>query len=469
MNPSFAALDFGATSGRVIIGELESGRVRMREAGRFANSPVTIGGRMHWDVLSLWDSAITHLRDAVRADRGLLSVATDTWGVDYGLFRRGRMLSNPVHYRDERTLEQVDRVHARVAAAEIYAIAGTHSLPINTIYQLASDASEGAIECADTALLMPDLFTYWLSGERIAERTIASTTSLMNARTGEWDARLLQAAETDATLLPPIVPPGTSLGAATAEVAEAIGTSVEVVAVGAHDTASAVAAIPMTGEGSAFVSCGTWGLVGVERDEPVLTERSRTAGFTNESGIDGRHLLMRNGMGLWMLSESIRLWETERGPVDLLSLLAAAGTVDRRLAVVDVDDPVFQTPGDMPARIAAWCAERGLPMPVGMAETARCIIDSLAQSFADAALESTSLTGQTLARIHIVGGGSRNALLCQQLAARAGVPVFAGADESTALGNILVQARAMGELSGTLDDLRAVAARTVAPKRYAPR
>ncbi|MGL3149370.1 rhamnulokinase [Microbacterium sp. A82] len=469
VTPSFAALDFGATSGRVIVGTLTDGHVQMREVGRFANTPVIVSGRMHWDTLSLWNGAMTHLREAVRETPGLLSVATDSWGVDYGLFRRGRMLGNPVHYRDERTLSQVDRVHSRMSEAQIYARAGIQILPINTIYQLAADAEDGLLDVADTALLTPDLFSFWLSGERVAERTIASTTSLMSARTGEWDGSLLDTVGIDRALLPPIVASGTRLGQVTTEVAEGLGASLDVVTVAAHDTASAVVAIPMSEDGAAFVSCGTWGLVGVERVEPVLTEQARIAGFTNESGTDGRHLIMRNGMGLWMLSESMRLWERERGSIDLGALIAAAEAVELEVSVVDVDDAVFQTPGDMPARIATWCAERGLRVPQGMAEIARCIIESLAQAFADAAAEAAELTGQRLTQINMVGGGSRNALLCRRTAERADVPVLAGPDEATALGSILVQARSMGELDGTLEDLRVVATRTVSPKRYAPR
>jgi rhamnulokinase len=465
MTPRFAALDFGATSGRVIVGTLDDDRVQMREAGRFANTPVAVSGRLHWDTLSLWNGAVTHLREAVRNTPGLRSVATDTWGVDYGLLRRGRMLGNPVHYRDQRTLAQLDRVHARLSAADIYARAGIQALPINTIYQLAADAEDGMLDVADTVLLTPDLFSFWLSGERVAERTIASTTSLMSARTGEWDAALLDAAGVDAALLPPVVASGTRLGRVSSEVADGLGASLEVVAVGAHDTASAVVAIPLSAVGAAFISCGTWGLVGVERNDPVLTDQARIAGFTNESGVDGRHLVMRNGMGLWMLSESMRQWDC----VDLGALLAAAEAIDRDVAIVDVDDAAFQTPGDMPARIVRWCAERGLPVPQGQSEIVRCIIESLAQAFADAATEAAALTEQQLTQINMVGGGSRNTLLCRRTAQRAGVPVFAGPDEATALGSILVQARSMGELDGSLEDLRAVAARTVSPTRYDPR
>lgn len=462
----FAALDLGATSGRVIVGSLDGDRVRMREIGRFANAPVLLSGRLHWDALALWDAAVTQLRRAVREEPALLSVAADSWGVDYGLLRGGRLLGAPVHYRDERTRPMMAAVHDRLGEADVYARAGIQVLPINTIYQLAADAAEGMLSCADTALLTPDLFSYWLSGQRVAERTIASTTSLMNAGTTDWDDDLLAAAGVERGILPEIVPAGTRLGPLTAGVTEQIGGRLEVVAAGAHDTASAVVAIPMPAEGAAFVSCGSWGLVGVERREPVLTERARLAGFTNESGVDDRYLVMRNCMGLWMLSEALRQWEREGTAVELPEALAAAESAGADVAVVDVDDPVFQTPGDMPDRIRRWCAERGLPVPAGMPQIARCIIESLAKRFADSAIEAAELTGHSLRQINMVGGGSRNALLCRRTAERAGVPVFAGPDEATALGSILVQARAMGVIDGTLDDLRAIAARTVEPTHY---
>lgn len=468
MNGAVAALDLGATSGRVIVGEIVDGGVGLREIARFPNKPVTVSGRLHWDTLALWDAAMANLRVAMREVPGLLSVAADSWGVDYGLLRGGRLLANPVHYRDERTRPMLEHVHHRVSAQEIYARAGIQVLPINTIYQLAADAQEGLLGCADTVLLTPDLFSYWLSGERVAERTIASTTSLMNARTSGWDALLLAAVGIGRDILPEIVPSGTRVGALTPAVADQLGGRMEVIAAGAHDTASAVVAIPLPAEGAAFVSCGSWGLVGVERHEAVLTEQARLAGFTNESGVDGRYLVMRNCMGLWMLSETLRHWQREGARVELGDVLAAAATVTDVVTVVDVDDPVFQTPGDMPERIRRWCAERGLRAPDGVTATARCIIESLAHRFAASAAEAAELTGQRLTQINMVGGGTRNALLCRLIAERSGVPVLAGLDEATALGSILVQARAMGLIGGSLDDLRAIAARTVSPVRHDP-
>ncbi|MGM7698074.1 rhamnulokinase [Microbacterium sp. A84] len=466
-----AALDFGATSGRVIVGEVGANTLRMRQFARFGNVPVQAGGRLHWDVLSLWQGALDGVAAAVREVPDLMSVATDTWGVDYGLFRGGRLLGNPVHYRDGRTDAVIDRVHERMSPAEQYRRAGIQILPINTIYQFAADADEAVLECADTALLMPDLFTHWLSGARIAERTMASTTGLLDAVTGVWNPDLVAASGVSARILPEVIVPGTRLGPLRPDVAGFIDARrpIEVIAVGSHDTASAVVAAPMPRDGAAFISCGTWGLVGLEQPRPVLTEDARTAGFTNESGVDGRYLLMRNAMGLWMLSESVRQWGTAGERIELRDLLAAASAVTRDVPIVDVDDQRFSTPGDMPARIATWCSERGLAAPRDRAETVRCIIESLAQAFADAALQAARLAEVTLTQINIVGGGSQNELLCQQIADRSGLPVFAGPVEATALGSILVQARTMERIEGTLEDLRSLVERTHTPISYIPR
>ena len=472
-----AALDFGATSGRVIVGEVSKDQLRMQTFGRFANRPVFVAGRLHWDVLALWRDVLDGLAAAVREVPDLSSVATDTWGVDYGLLRGGQLLANPMHYRDERTNTVVEQVRARMPEAEQYWRAGIQNLSINTIYQFAAEAGGPLLECADTALLMPDLFTYWLSGERIAERTMASTTGLLDARSRQWNSELLGAAGVSSALLAPLVDPGTVVGPLRTEVARAVGAAgqgpagrgIEVVAVGSHDTASAVVAVPMRSESAAYISCGTWGLVGVELPHPVLSDEARRAGFTNEAGVDGRSLLMHNVMGLWILTEAVRHWESRGETVELQGLLAAAAAVSAEMPVFDVNDARFLPPGDMPARIVEWCIEHGLTPPQNLAEMARCIIESLAFAFAEAAQSAGRIGGVPVQRIHIVGGGCQNELLCQRTADCAGLPVLAGPVEATALGNILVQARAMGHISGGLEELRDLVRRTHEPVRYEPR
>ena len=465
------ALDFGATSGRVILGEVARDHLRMSTHGRFANRPVSVNGRLHWDVLSLWQGALDGLAAALREAPDVSSIATDTWGVDYGLLRNGMLLANPTHYRDERTNDVVARVQAHMSHPEQYARAGIQFMPINTIYQLAVEAEGEMLGLADTALLMPDLFTYWLSGERVAERTMASTTGLMDVHTREWSPELLQIARVPAGLLAPLVDPGTRVGPLQADVARQVRASsrMEVVAVGSHDTASAVAAVPMQAGAAAFISCGTWGLVGVESEHPVVTDEARELGFTNEAGVDGHILLMHNVMGLWILSETVRGWEAAGEQISLPALIDAAAAVTTEMPVVDVNDARFLPPGDMPARIAAWCAERGVRAPQTQAEIARCTIEPLAPAFADAALRAGRIGGVDVETVHIVGGGSQNELLCQRTADRAGLPVLAGPVEATALGSVLVQARTMGHIDGTLDSLRDLVRRTHTPLRFDPR
>jgi len=464
------ALDFGATSGRVILGEVGPDQLRTATHARFTNRAVSVRGRLHWDVLSLWQGALDGLTSAIREVPTVSSVATDTWGVDYGLLREGQLLGNPRHYRDERTDAAIKSVESQSPQAEQYAATGIQFMPINTIYQLATDAAQKRLSLADTVLLMPDLFTYWLSGARVAETTMASTTGLLDVHSRQWNDTLLDVAGVRRELLPDLVVPGTRVGGLDPDVAKQVRAEspIEVVAVGSHDTASAVTAIPMQPENAAFISCGTWGLAGVELENPVVTEAARTAGFTNEAGVDGRILLMRNVMGLWILSEAVRQWERAGDTISLPELIEAASAVTETMPVVDVDDSRFLAPGDMPRRIAEWCTERGVRVPANRAEMARCIIESLAQAFADAVLSASSLGDVPVQKIHIVGGGSLNRLLCQRTADRSGIPVLAGPVEATALGSVLVQARAMGHISGSLASLRDLVQRTHHPVTYMP-
>jgi len=459
----FAAIDLGATSGRVIVGDVDGDSVTATECSRFDNRPVRVDGLMQWDVLSLWADAVDGLQRAARENPGIRSVAVDTWGVDYGLTRAGRLLGNPAHYRDTRTDDVMDRVHARVPADKLFARAGVQPAAINTVYQLAAEQSGGLLEAADGLLLMPDLFSSWLSGERVAERTMASTTGLLGAETGGWDRDLLGRLSLPDDLFADVVPAGTRLGRLLGSVG--IDDPIDVVATAAHDTAAAAVATPLPPRGGVFVSCGTWGLIGVERAAPMLDADAFAAGLTNERGVDDRFLVMRNGMGLWILSETLRGWNAED---ELTTLLDRASARDGDVPVFDVADPRFQVPGDMPRRISDWCSEHGVVPPRDRVDLVRSIIESLAHSLASSALEIGALTGDAVTQINIVGGGSRNALLCARVADLAGVPVLAGPVEATALGSLLVQARAAGTVSGTVDDLRAIVNRTISPRQYLP-
>jgi len=465
-----AAVDLGATSGRVIVGRVGADTLDTTTVARFANDPVRLGESLHWNLVGMYGEVLTGLRAALRDEPELASIGVDAWAVDYGLVGRSRLLGTPFHYRDERTHIGVDRVHARMPHAELFARNGLQFLPFNTLYQLAAEDPE-LLRLARHALLVPDLIGFWLTGAARTERTNASTTGLLHAATGEWDEALVAELGIEPRLFAPLIAPGETLGTLRNDVRRALGTTrdVPVTAVGSHDTASAVVAVPMTGGDAAYISCGTWGLVGVEVPRPVLTDGAREAGFTNEGGVDGRIRLLRNVMGLWILSEAVRGWQREGHPVDLPTLLDAAEEVSGTVPVFDVDDPRFLPPGDMPARIDAWCAEHDLEPPRTRAEYARSIIESLAQAFADVARQAGTVGGVHVTVIHIVGGGALNDLLCQRTADRAGLPVLAGPVEATALGNILVQARATGLISGSLEALRDLVARTHRPRRYEPR
>ena len=464
-----AAIDLGATSGRVIVGRVGPDTLDARQVARFANTPVRAGDGLHWDVLALYSAALDGLREAVRTAPDIASVGVDSWAVDYALLRDGRLLGAPFHYRDERGERGVSAVHERMPHAELFARNGLQFLPFTTMYQFAAE-DPAVLEVADTALLIPDLIGFWLTGRAVAERTNASTTGLLHG--DAWDDGLIDALGLPGGILPPLVSPGERIGMLRPGVAASLGArpDLPVTAVGSHDTASAVVAVPMDAEHAAYISCGTWGLVGVEVPRPVLSEAALAANFTNEGGVDGRVRLLHNVMGLWVLTETVRGWDRTGTAIDLSTLLAEAAVVDpATVPVFDIEDARFLPPGDMPARIDAWCAEHALRPPRTRPEYARAIVESLAQAFTETVDVAARVSGVDVRTIHIVGGGALNELLCQRVADRSGLAVLAGPVEATALGNLLVQARAAGFVTGSLEALRDLVARTHAPRRYMPR
>ncbi|MGH8961215.1 MAG: rhamnulokinase [Jatrophihabitantaceae bacterium] len=454
MTSSFAAIDLGASSGRVILADVSPEAVTLREVHRFANRPVTVGGTLHWDVLSLWAGALDGLRIAGRASASLAGIGVDSWAVDYGLLDGdGRLLGNPVHYRDRRTDGAAELVAATIGLDELYRTTGVQLLPFNTIFQWVAARESWAMRKAAHALLIPDLFGYWLTGELGSELTNASTTGLLDVRTRNWADDVFARLELRRDLLPAIRRPGDRVGELLPSVADECGLgAVPVVAVGSHDTASAVVGVPARDERFAYISCGTWSLVGVELDEPVTTDAARQANFSNELGVDGTVRFLRNIMGLWLLQESLRVWEL--GGDDLPRLLAEAAQLSTERSVVDPDRPEFLPPGDLPARLRAECARTGQPVPSSPAEVTRCILDSLAAAYRRTVRQAASLSGQRVEVVHLVGGGAQNALLCQLTADACELPVVAGPVEAAAYGNVLVQARATGVLDGELADLR---------------
>jgi rhamnulokinase len=473
---AFAAVDLGASSGRVIRGEVSGGEggpaVTLTEVARFPNGAAADdGGTLRWDLTGLFESVVAGLRAAGEAG-AITSIGIDTWAVDYGVLDgAGDLLAEPVAYRDDRTEAAVARVHERVPPEELYAIGGMQHLPFNTVFQLDAERHGPLWERARTVLLIPDLLAYWLTGRAVAELTNASTTGLLDVGTGDWSSELLERLDIPRSLLPDVVEPGTVIGTLTAEMAARTGLGeIPVVAVGSHDTASAVAGIPAQRPDFAYISCGTWSLVGVELDAPIRSGASRAKNFTNELGVDGTVRYLRNVMGLWLLQESQRTWAEAGEDVPLAQLLEEAAGLPERRTVIDVDHPDFLPPGDMPTRIAEHAAASGQPVPSTPAEVTRCILDSLAVAYRRAVRDAVELSGQPAGVVHVVGGGSRNGLLMQLTADATGLAVIAGPEESTALGNVLVQARAMGALAADADltALREVAARGVELREYRP-
>lgn len=469
MTGTVAAVDLGATSGRVMLGHVGPNELRLEPVARFANGPVETAGELHWNVTGLYESVLAGLTEAATRAPELASIGIDSWAVDYGLLSGGRLLGEPFHYRDSRTERGVAAVHAKVPFAELYAQNGLQFLAFNSLYQFAADGN--ALADADSALLIPDLLAYWLTGIRVTESTNASTTGLLTVD-GTWNEPLMDRLGLPRELFAPLVQPGDRIGTLQPQVVERTGlrSSIPVTAVGSHDTASAVVGVPMTTGDAAYISCGTWGLVGLELDAPVLTEASREANFTNEGGVDGRVRFLHNVMGLWLLSESVRTWERESGTtIDLPTLLGQAAAVTGPVPVFDANDARLMAPGDMPARIAGLLRETGQPVPQSQAGFTRSILESLADAFAHAVQTASRLSGERVSMIHIVGGGSLNTLLCQLTADRAGLPVLAGPVEATAIGNVLVQGRAVGLLDGDLESLRALVAASFEPVRFEPR
>lgn len=473
---TLAAVDLGATSGRVILGGVSDGVLRMKPVARFANVPQFLGGSMHWNIQSLFAELSTGLREALLRSPELVSIGIDSWAVDYGLLRDGGLLGVPHHYRDARNLRGVELVHEHVAPDELFTHNGLQHLDFNTVFQFAVEAESGFLDLADRALLIPDLITFWLTGQMRTELTNASTTGLLSVRDGHWDVDLMERLGMPNDLLPALVSPGERIGELSASVAERIGAEapIQVTAVGSHDTASAVVAVPMEGQNSAYVSSGTWSLVGLEIDSPVVTEEARRANFTNEGGVDGTIRFLKNVSGLWLLSESMRQWEHDATDAqrssDLETLLAEAAAITTPVAVFDPSDDRFTPPGDMPTRIRDWCTEHGVEPPRTRAEVVRSILESLAAAYATTIATAESLTGRSVETIHIVGGGSQNTLLCQLTANRAGRRVLAGPVEATAIGNLLVQARAVGQIrpSSSLDELRQVVRDSFPVTEYLP-
>jgi rhamnulokinase len=463
-----AAVDLGATSGRVMLGHVGPDQLSVEAVHRFSNDPVRITDGLHWNILELYRNLLIGLRKAVVEQPDLAGAGIDSWAVDYGLVSGDRLINNPFHYRDERTARGVDLVHKIADHASLYATNGLQFQPFNSIYQLAVDQKAGVIDDTTRMLMLPDLLGFWLTGEQIGERTNASTTGLLDVSTGSWNATLIDKLSLPRSLFPSLVDPASRVGSLRDDVAAEVGAALDVIAVGSHDTASAVVGVPMTEPGAAYISSGTWSLVGIELDRPVLTEESREANFTNEGGVDGKIRYLRNVMGMWLLSESIRTWAREGVTLELTTLLAQAAAITTPVAIFDANHPSLLPPGDMPKRITELCVAAGTAAPNSPPEFARSIVESLAEAYATAIDDAERLSGSKINIVHIVGGGSQNTLLCQLTANRTGRRVLAGPVEATAIGNVLIQGRAAGLVDGELSELRALVGRTFPLAEYQP-
>jgi rhamnulokinase len=448
----FLAVDIGASSGRVLLGRLAGDRIALSELHRFENNPVQVHGTLHWDVLRLWSEVQQGIaRYADNARGAPAGIGVDTWGVDFALLdRAGRLLANPVCYRDARTNGMVEAATQQVSRARIFERTGIQFMQINTLYQLYSmaRAADPLLGAAGTLLLMPDLLHYWMTGRAVVEATNASTTQMLDCFTREWARDLLDALAIPHHFLPDIVPPGTILGPLRPDVAAHVGlaSDVPVIATGTHDTANAVAAVPDLDEQSAYISSGTWSLIGVEAPQPVVSARALALNVTNEGGVAGTTRLLKNVMGLWLLQESRRQWQREGHTYSWEEILSLAEREPPFASLIDPDAAEFLAPGDMPAAVRAFCARTGQIQPASVGAVARCCLESLALKYRAVLEGIEELVGRRLDVIRVVGGGSQNRLLNQFTADACGRPVVAGPVEATALGNIVVQAIAAGIL-----------------------
>lgn len=466
------AFDLGAESGRAMLGRFDGERLTLEQAHRFPNGPVRVFDSLHWDALHLFDEMKKGLAAAARLAGGAIaSVGVDTWGVDYALLGAdGALLENPYHYRDARTNGVMERLFAVVPRSEVFEQTGIQFMQLNTLYQLYATrlVRPHLLDHARTLLMMPDVFHYWLTGRAVSEYTIATTTQFYDPRRGAWARGLLERLGVPVRLLPEIVPPGTVLGPLLCSVATETGASgAQVVAPASHDTGSAVAAVPAEGADWAYLSSGTWSLLGVEIPAPIINGATLAANFTNEGGAWDAIRLLKNISGMWLLEECRRAWAREGVKPGYAELCEAALKAKPFAAIVDPDDPSFLSPGEMPAKIAAFCRCTGQAAPQGPGATARVIFESLALKYRAVLETLAGILGRQFRALHVVGGGARNTVLCQFTADATGLPVIAGPEEATAVGNVLLQAMALGHLRSPTE-ARELVRRSFAPRTYQP-
>jgi rhamnulokinase len=452
------AVDLGAESGRVMQVSLSGEHLHQQEVHRFSNIPVQVNRTLYWDVLRLWRD----ITDGIKAAApGTASLGVDTWGVDFGLLDRdGNLLANPVHYRDSRTDGMMEWVFARVPRRTVFERTGIQFMQLNTLYQLASLAASNSplLEVGATLLTLPNLFNYWLTGERLCEFTHATTTQCYDPRAADWDRETLLALGIPTSLFPPIVPPGTVIGEYD---------DIRVIAPACHDTGSAVVAAPATTREYAYLSSGTWSLLGLEVTSPVISDAAYEANVTNEGGAGGTFRFLKNVVGLWLAQQCQATWQAQGVTYSYERLMGLAAEAKPFYALIDPDDPSFLTPGDMPTRIRDFCRRSGQSMPESEGQVLRAVYESLALKYRYALDNLIRLSGQTVNRLHIIGGGARNTLLCQMTADALGRLVITGPAEATALGNAIVQLITLGELANVAQ-ARELLSRSIETQVYEP-
>lgn len=465
------AFDFGASSGRAIIATYNGKTINLEEIHRFSNDPVNVRGTLYWDILRLFFEIKQGITKAIHHG-GFDAIGIDTWGVDFGLLdQNGQLLQNPVHYRDERTVNSMEELGRVLPLSELYDETGIQLLRLNTIFQLFSltKAQPQLLERAQSLLLVPDLLAYMLTGEKYAEYTEASTTQMLDPKTGDWAYGVLEKVGIPTRLLPKIIDAGDTYGMLSADICEELGCeSVPVIAVATHDTGSAVAAVPTQSDDFIYISCGTWSLFGTECQKPCINELTRKYNLTNEGGFGRTTRLLKNIMGLWQIQESRRQWIREGFDVSYADLEKEALAEAPFRCFIDPDDPSFETPGNQPKRVQDYCRRTGQYVPQTRGEIMRCIYESLALKYRMTFDAIKEVTGAGYESIHMIGGGTKDKLLCQMTADACNCNVVAGPIEATAMGNVAVQFIALGEISG-LKEARKIIADSEDPKYYAPR
>jgi len=446
----FLAVDFGAESGRALLGVIRNNRLELREIHRFPNGPVATLGHMHWDVLRQFQDVKHGLKIALQETAGALDgVGVDTWGVDFGLIGEdGELLAVPWHYRDSRTDGMMEEVFKIVPREEVFERTGIQFMQLNTLFQLFAmvKSNSTALKHASKMLMMPDLFHYWLTGVGVSEFSIATTSQCYDPRLGGWAKDMLEKLGIPSGIMPEIVPPGSTIGPLHESLVTefGMGKDLPVIAPAAHDTGCAVASVPATGDGHAYLSSGTWSLMGVELDKPLISKASYENNYTNEGGVGGKIRFLKNIVGLWIVQECRRTWLAAGEEVSYGDLADMAAESEGFVSLINPDASVFLSPGDMPQRVREYCRDTDQEIPTTMGEVVRCVLDSLALRYRATVETLDEMLGKRLDPIHIVGGGTQNKLLCQLTADATGRTAIAGPIEATAIGNVLVQAMARG-------------------------